>query len=68
MTYRLSGTTWSRNYTRSAGQPLDGFTVAAYEDEDELEVLCRAYERADHQGRHMIRVIAELSAMTVKVK
>ncbi len=68
VTYRLSGTTWSRSSTASPEQPSDGFTVAAYEDEDELEVLCRAFERADQQGRHMIRIIAELSAMAVNVK
>ncbi|MGZ4777945.1 MAG: hypothetical protein ACXV5L_02020 [Thermoanaerobaculia bacterium] len=68
MTYRLNGTKWSRSHTMSLEQPPDGFTVAAYEDEEDLEVLCRAYERADKEGQHMIRVIAELSAMTVKVK
>jgi hypothetical protein len=68
VTYRLNGTTWSRDSTASPEQPLDGFTVAAYEDEDELEVLCHAYERSDRPGRHMIRVIAELSAMAVKHK
>jgi hypothetical protein len=66
--YRLKGTTWSRDATTSPDQPLDGFTVAAYEDDDELEVLCRAYERTDEDGRQMIRIIAELSAMSAKSK
>jgi hypothetical protein len=68
LTYRLHGTKWSRTFTTSVKQPADGFTVAAYEDDEELEVLCRAYERADKQGQQMIRVIAELSAMSVKGK
>ena len=64
--YRFDGKSWARRKTKSAEQPADGFTVAAYEDEEELEVLCRAYEAADEQGRQMIRVIAELSARSVK--
>ena len=66
--YRFNGKTWTRARTDSAAQPADGFTVAAYEDEEELEVLCRAYEAADEAGRQMIRVIAELSARSVKTK
>jgi len=66
--YRFDGSSWSRSITKSPAQAPNGFTVAAYEDEDELEVLCRAYESADASGRQMIRVIAELSAMTVKTK
>jgi hypothetical protein len=65
MSYRYDGRGWSRSRTTSPAQPPDGFTVAGYEDEEELEVLCRTYERADAAGRQMIRVIAELSAMTV---
>jgi hypothetical protein len=66
MSYRYDGKAWSRSRTNSPSQPPNGFTVAGYEDEEELEVLCRTYERADAAGRQMIRVIAELSAMTVK--
>jgi len=66
--YRFDGKSWSRAFTRSADQPPDGFTVAAYEDEEELDTLCRAYELADIAGREMIRVIAELSARSVKDK
>lgn len=64
--YRFNGKTWTKSRTDSAAQPADGFTVAAYEDEEELDVLCRAYETADTAGRQMIRVIAELSARSVK--
>ena len=66
MSYRYDGKAWSRSRTNSPSQPPNGFTVAGYEDEEELEVLCRTYERTDAAGRQMIRVIAELSAMTVK--
>jgi hypothetical protein len=66
LTYRLSGNTWSREMSDTPTQPLNGFTVAAYEDEDELESLCRAWETADAEGRRLIRLVAELSARTVK--
>ncbi len=63
VTYRLSGSTWTCTKTNSPDQPAtEGFTAAAFEDEEELEDLCRAYERADEEGRHLIRLIAELSA------
>lgn len=61
--YRLRENAWTRTKTSSPDQPAkDGFTAAAFEDEEELEDLCRAYERADEEGRHLIRLIAEMSA------
>lgn len=66
LTYRLQNGTWSRSMTESSAQPSDGFTVAGYEDDDELESLCRAYEIADEEGRRLIKLVAELSARTVK--
>jgi hypothetical protein len=62
VSYRLRDDKWWRVPTDSAIQPDDGFTVAAYEDEAELETLCRAYEAADEEGRRLIRLVAELSA------
>lgn len=56
---------WRRTATTDRTQPPDGFTVAAYEYEDDLEVLCRAYENADEEGRRMIRLVSELSVRTV---
>ena len=66
VTYRLRDGAWSRTFTDSAAQPEDGFTVAGYEDESELRTLCDAYAAADDEGRRLIRVVAELSARTVK--
>jgi hypothetical protein len=66
LTYRLQDGTWSRELSDTPTQPLNGFTVAAYEDEQELESLCRTYEIADTEGRRMIRLVAELSARNVK--
>src|SRR6266849_308528 len=66
LTYRLRGGSWSRVMSESSAQPGDGFTVAGYEDHHELESLCRAYETTDEEGRHLIQLVAELSARTVK--
>lgn len=56
---------WRRTATTDPAQPPDGFTVAAYEYETDLEVLCLAYEKADEEGRRMIRLVSELSVRTV---
>lgn len=56
---------WRRTATTDPAQPPDGFTVAAYEYEADLEVLCLAYEKADEEGRRMIRLVSELSVRTV---
>jgi hypothetical protein len=66
VSYRLRGKSWWRFPTDSPVQPLDGFTVADYEDEEDLATLCRAYEMCDDEGRRLIRMVAELSSQTVK--
>jgi len=66
ITYRMKGESWWRFPTDSPDQPPDGFTVAASEDDEELETLCRAYETADEEGRNLIRLVAELSSMSVR--
>lgn len=63
--YLYDGKSWLRRPSRLSDQPRNGFTVAAYEDEEELETLCRAYETADEEGRRLIRLVAELSANSV---
>jgi len=59
--YQWDGENWSSSSTDDRTQSEDGFTVAAYEDEDELATLCRAYQDSDEEGRRLIRLIAELS-------
>ncbi len=66
VTFRLQNGTWTHALTDSPVQPTNGFTVAAYEDGEELQSLCRTYEVADEEGRRLIRLVAELSARTVK--
>ena len=68
VSYHLSDDTWTREFTDSSAQPEDGFTVAAYEDEDELQTLCSAYATADEEGRRLIRMVADLSARSSSKK
>ncbi len=66
LTYRWADGDWTITPSASPLQPEDGFTVAAYEDEDELRELCETYETANDEGRRLIRLVAELSAKNVK--
>ncbi|MFL6248249.1 MAG: PilZ domain-containing protein [Thermoanaerobaculia bacterium] len=61
VTYHFEDNAWWRVPGNSAIQPPNGFTVGDFEDQDELEQLCRTYEEADESGRHLIRLVAELS-------
>ncbi len=61
VTYHFEDNAWWRVPGQSAIQPPDGFTVGDFEDQDELEQLCRTYEEADESGRNLIRLVAELS-------
>jgi hypothetical protein len=64
--YLWDGTSWTRRPTTLGDQPRNGFTVAAYEEEQDLEELCRTYESADEEGRRLIRLVAELSVSSAK--
>lgn len=59
--YSLEGGTWRKKKTSDPVQPAEGFTVWAYEDSEQLEQLCQAYQRTDPATRSLIRIIAELS-------
>jgi hypothetical protein len=63
ITYHLEDNAWWSVPGTSVVQPPDGFTVGDFEDPDELEQLCRTYEEADEEGRHLIRMVAELSLL-----
>jgi len=65
VSFRYRDGAWWRVPTDSPKQPLDGFTVAAHEDEHELDTLCRSYEAADEEARRLIRLVAELSVHAV---
>lgn len=61
LSFRLEADGWKKTRTLDVEQPLNGFTVAAFEDSEQLQALCRAFEEADEQGRQLIRMSAELS-------
>lgn len=67
LSFRLRDNKWWRVPTDTHIQPPDGFTVPAWEDDSELETLCRTYETADEAGRNLIRLIAELSVAQARL-
>ena len=58
---QLENRTWRKKRTHDPGQPSDGFTVSALEDQTQIDLLCQAYERSDVEGRKMIQLFAQLS-------
>jgi hypothetical protein len=59
--YTFSGGRWAKAKTWEANQPEDGFTIWHFEDDDQVDLLCKDYERADPSTRALIRLCAELS-------
>lgn len=59
--YRLISGSWKKVPSLLPDQPPDGFTVAAWEEDEQLESLRRAFEQADDEGRNFLRMLAELS-------
>ncbi|HSP14204.1 MAG TPA: hypothetical protein VLV78_05575 [Thermoanaerobaculia bacterium] len=55
----LDGGEWMRLYVSDPKQPPDGFTVLAPNDESEVDVLCRAYEKASAEKRSTMRASFE---------
>ena len=60
---QLDRNTWRRKRTHDPGQPAEGFTVSALEDNEQVEKLCEAYTKLDREGRKMIQLFAQLSIM-----
>ena len=60
-TYRLGESGWKRRRSLLPDQPEDGFTVRASVPEEEIEILCRTYEKGDDESRRLTRLMAELS-------
>ncbi len=57
----LSARGWVRTKTMDRAQPLNGFTVSSDEEAGKVDMLCRAYEAGDADGRKLIRTFASLS-------
>jgi hypothetical protein len=58
---QLEKNRWKKKRTHDPGQPNEGFTVSADEDQTQIEMLCQAYEKSDSDGRKMIQLFAQLS-------
>lgn len=61
VTCTLTPSGWTRRHSMLAEQPADGFTVAAREPPEQIDLLCRTYESGDDEARRLTRLLAELS-------
>lgn len=61
--YSFENNSWRRKRTHDPGQPMEGFTISANEDHEQVELLCEAYRRCDRDGRRLIQLCAQLSVM-----
>jgi hypothetical protein len=61
LVYTYNDSVWSTRRSLLPEQPDDGFTVAAGETQEQIDMLCRTYERGDDEARQMTRMLAELS-------
>ena len=52
---------WHSEKSEEPDQPDEGFTVAASEPGEQVELLCRMYESGDAEAKRTIRMLAELS-------
>ena len=59
---------WKKRRALLPDQPEDGFTVAAAEPVDQVELLKKTWENGDEEARRMTRLLAELSAASVRMK
>jgi hypothetical protein len=57
----LTARGWTRTRTTDRTQPVNGFTVSCDEETEKVDMLCRAYESGDAEGRKLIRTFASLS-------
>lgn len=59
--WRLTEGGWKGRPALLPDQPEDGFTIAAGEADDQVELLCRTYESGDLESRRLTRLLAEMS-------
>ncbi|HSP13739.1 MAG TPA: PilZ domain-containing protein [Thermoanaerobaculia bacterium] len=65
VTWTLDEQGWKRRRSLLPDQPENGFTVAANEPEEQVELLRKTYENGDAEARRLTRLLAELSAASV---
>ena len=59
--YTLEEGAWNRRTSLLPDQPPNGFTIAPSESSDNVDLLCRTFERGDAETRRLTRMFAELS-------
>lgn len=57
----FSAAGWKKERSLLPDQPVDGFTIAAAESDEQVQLLCRTYEAGDTEARRLTRMLAELS-------
>lgn len=57
----FDGSGWRSEPSLVADQPEDGFTIAATEPREQVELLCSTYESGDDEARKMTRLLAAMS-------
>ena len=68
VTWTLEPDGWKKRRSLLPDQPENGFTVAAAEGAEQVEVLRQTWEKGDEEARRMTRILAELSAASVRQK
>lgn len=61
VTWVLKPDGWKHHASFVPDQPSDGFTIAASEPPEQVEILCRTYESGDTEARRLTRMLAEIS-------
>lgn len=61
--YMLERGQWRKKRTHDPGQPEEGFTISAFEDPQQVGLLCEAYQASDDRTRRMIQLFSQLSIM-----
>jgi hypothetical protein len=59
---------WKKRRALLGDQPADGFCVSAAEPADQVELLRQTWENGDEETRRMTRMLAELSAASVRIR
>jgi hypothetical protein len=59
---------WKKRRALLPDQPENGFTISASEPVDQVELLKQTWETGNEESRRMTRMLAELSAASVRSK
>ena len=66
VTWTFDNGEWKKRKSLLPDQPDNGFTVASAESAEQVEVLRQTWEKGDEEARKMTRMLAELSAASVR--